>query len=139
MVLHHLDTISRRSKTVDITIYGILEQNRTNNAAFLVGRICHDFSSQVMYHAHHLGIILVVLVRDTICGQSFRAGATTLVEGRNEAVTIGHLLQLFLLHGIASHLARGRASREFPMTSQWARNGVPCEGCRRLSRHARPE
>jgi len=105
MVLHHLDTISRRSKTVDITIYGILEQNRTNNAAFLVGRICHDFSSQVMYHAHHLGIILVVLVRDTICGQSFRAGATTLVEGRNETSILGHLLQLFFLYCVSTHLA----------------------------------
>merc|ERR1719146_331450 len=47
----------------------------------------------------------VILIRDTIRCEGFWAGATALIKGRDEAWIICHLLQLFLLEGIAGHLA----------------------------------
>merc|ERR1719375_1439231 len=133
VLFHHLDAISRgrqadvtlqkrhhlllfpqvlaRGHTIDITIDSVLEQDGANDLALLVSRICHDLGAQVVHFAHHLGVILVVLVCDAIGRQGLWAGAATLVKGRNETCILGHLLQLLLLYCVATHLTA--VSRSF--------------------------
>ena len=87
-----------RRHSFDLAAHGTFEENHTDDLARSESRRSNHPSTHLVNEIEHLLFGLICIGLDTVCLQSFRGRATTLIQCSYKAGSLTHLLQLFFVH-----------------------------------------